>query len=79
MQITRARGDNRELTVSAEPNPSMKQQEVWSFPDASEFAPRRLINCANLITSLGTDADELRRYVCALDLHEKETAHGLFS
>ena len=79
MQITRARGDNRELIVSAEPKPSMEDQKVWCFPNASDLAPRRLINCANLITSLGTDADELRRYVCALDLHEKETAHGLFS
>ena len=37
------------------------------------------LNCANLITSLGSDADGFRRYVCALDLHEKEKPHGLFS
>ena len=79
MQITRAGDDYRELIVSPEPKPFMNQQGVWAYPDASDLAPRRLIDCANLITSLGTDADELRRYVCALDLHEKEKTHGLFS
>ena len=79
MQITRARGDNRELAVSPEPEPLMKQQQVWAFPDASDLAPCCLIDCANLIIFLGNDGYELCCYVCALDLYEKEKTHGLFS
>ena len=56
----------------------MIQQDVWAFPEASDPSPRRLINCANLIKSLGNDADELRRYVCARDLHEKPRRIPLF-
>ena len=57
----------------------MTQQDIWAFPDASDLSPRRLINCANLITTLGSDADELRRYVCARDLHEKERSINISS
>ena len=49
----------------------MTQQGIWAFPDASDLSPRRLVNCANLIKSLGTEATELRRYVCARDLSKK--------
>ena len=79
MQINRPKGDNRTLAAGLIPEPLMPQQQVWAFPDASDLSPRRLVDCANLITSLGTDADEMRRYICALDLHEREKSHGLFS
>ena len=79
MQITRARDDDRELQFSPEPQPLMTQVPVWAFPDASDLAPLSpcRLNCANVITSLGSDADGLRRYVCALDSLEKERPHGL--
>ena len=77
-QIRRPKGDDRKLEVGLVPEPSMEVKDIWAYPHASDLSPRRLVNCANLITSLGTDADELRRYVCALDLREK-TTHGLFA
>ena len=73
-QIKRSFDDNRNLPVSPKPQVEMKQQDIWAFPDASDLSPRRLINCANLIKSLGNKASELRRYVCARDLSEKPKA-----
>lgn len=67
------------IAVSVTPQPFMTQQEIWAYPNASDLAPRRLVNCANLITSLGANADELRRYICALNLREKETSQDLFT
>ena len=77
-QLKRRRGDQRKVPVSPFPQPDMPQQEIWAFPNASDLAPRRLVNCANLTKQLGPDADEMRRYICALDLREKERGHGLF-
>ena len=82
MQITRPRGDSRIIAVEPSeplPEPFMQNIQIWAFPQASDLSPRRLINCANLITSLGNDADQLRRYVCALDIRENDSNHGLFS
>ena len=79
MSTTRAKEDKRILPSREFPEPRMNQQEIWGYPDTSDLAPRRLINCANLITSLGADADEVRRYVCAVDLREKEKPHNLFA
>ena len=79
MQIKRAKGDVRELPVSVQPEPIMTQQAVWAFPDSSELAPKRLVNCANIIKDLRAEADRFRRYVCALDLRENESNHGIFS
>ena len=79
LQIKRQKGDSRTLEAGLVPKVIMPEQQVWAFPDASDLSPHRLVNCTNLITSLGTDADEMRRYICALDLHEREKAHGLFS
>ena len=56
----------------------MTTEDVWAHPHASDLSQSRLCNCANLITSLGDDAKEIRRYVCALDLHEKKN-HKLFA
>ena len=78
MQITRERGDSRVIPVEPLPEPRMATIQIRAFPQASDLSPRRLINCANLITSLGDDADDLRRYVCALDIHENDSNHGLF-
>lgn len=39
------------------------------FPKASDLAPRRLVNAANLLTTIeGKTADRLRRYVCSNNL-----------
>lgn len=77
-QLKRPRGDQRKVPVSPFPQLVMKQQEIWAFPDTSDLAPRRLVNCANLTKQLGADANEMRRYICAQDLREKERSHGLF-
>lgn len=79
MSITRDKQDERILPSYEFPQLIMTQQEIWAYPDTSDLSPRRLINCANLITSLGPDADKIRRYVCALDLREKEKPHNLFA
>ena len=77
-QLKRPRGDQRKVPVSPFPQLVMEQQEIWAFPDTSDLAPRRLVNCANLTKQLGADANEMRRYICAQDLREKERSHGLF-
>ena len=73
-QIKRSANDDRIIPVSAKPHVGMTQRDIWAFPDTSDLALRRLINCADLIKSLGDDATELRRYVCARDLREKPKA-----
>ena len=75
-QIRRAKEDKREFTVYSKPQADMIRQEIRTFPDASGLSPRRLLNCANLIRTLGSDADGMRRYVCACDSREKEKNYG---
>jgi len=64
------------LTYFQSHQPKYKE---WTFADASYLAPRRLVNCANLIRTLGDDANDMRHYIQARDPTEKDKNHGLFS
>ena len=57
----------------------LQNRQVWAFPQASDLSPRHLINYLKLIKSLEEDADQLQRYVLALDLREDDENYGLFS
>ena len=58
-QIKRSFKDRRIHPVSPKPQVSISQQDTWTFPDTSDLAPRRLVNCANLDAVLWWDEASL--------------------
>lgn len=77
--IRRRKDDNREILDDHVPKPEMRKIEIWAFPKISDLAPRRLVNCANLLKSRQEDgADTVRRYILGNDL-SPTGSHGLFT
>lgn len=77
LQLKRPKDDTRDIIDCLAPSPDMPQIQVWAFPDIPH--PRRLVGCAKLLTTLeGSEADEMRRYICALDLSESKAKLNLF-
>lgn len=50
---------------------------MWAFPNASDLAPRRLVNAANNVKAKGSEADALRQLLCGNDF-SRQINHGLF-
>lgn len=77
--VRRRKGDNREILDDHVPKLKMRTTKIWAFPKISDFAPRRLINCANLLKSRQDDgAETVRRYILGNDL-SPSGSHGLFT
>ncbi|KAL9042205.1 MAG: hypothetical protein Q9180_000765 [Flavoplaca navasiana] len=71
--ITRPEGDTRKLPCSRAPSMDMIEQNVWAFPETTDLAVRRLINCANKVSEADTSeksAAEMHRLLMARDLRE---------
>ena len=60
LQARRPRGDDRQIPTERIPSPRMEMGDVWSFPETTDLAPRRPINCANIIVERGVE--DIQRY-----------------
>ena len=80
LTIKRPKDDNSDLKVTKIPKSDIRTVPVWICPETSDLSPRRLVHCANMIREVnGPEADELRRYSMALDLHEQDNKNGIFN
>lgn len=81
LQITRSEHDSTDMTVASRPSSDMLQEsnhEVWIFPEVSDVAAQRLVDCASkLLNSPEPKMDEVRRLTQARDLREA-AKHGIF-
>ncbi|KAL8857991.1 MAG: hypothetical protein Q9178_005451 [Gyalolechia marmorata] len=78
--LKRRNDDELAVDTSNVPSGDMKTiDSIWMFPEVTGLAARRKVNCANIIAEQkGQGADEMRRYVQALDLSEP-VKPGLFA
>ncbi|KAI4253907.1 MAG: hypothetical protein LQ352_003415, partial [Teloschistes flavicans] len=62
------------IPFSRMPHLNMEQQKVWAYPEVSDASPRRLVACTKLIAEKisGPAAQELKRYLLAKDLRERD-------
>lgn len=70
--VRRAKEDTRDIFNNGMPKRAMKEMPVWAFPNASDLAPRHLINAANNIKAKG-----LRLILCAKQSVETTCLHKL--
>jgi len=76
--VRRAKEDARDIFNNGMPKRAIKEMPVWAFPNASDLAPRRLVNAANNIKAKGSEAHSLRQLICGNDL-SPQASHGLLS
>ncbi len=76
LHMHRRNEDTREISTSPCPAIDMPMRNTWLFPETTDLAARRLVNCANLIYD-NEDDEDLHRYVQGRDLREIKN-HGLF-
>jgi len=76
--VRRAKEDTRDIFNNGMPKRAMEEMPVWAFPNASDLAPRRLVNAANNIKAKGSEADSLRQLICGNDF-SPQASHGLFT
>ncbi|KAL8776146.1 MAG: hypothetical protein Q9213_008375 [Squamulea squamosa] len=52
LEVNRPIDDKRVIVTDRKPSPSMAETQVWAFPETSDLAVRRLINCVNEVVKL---------------------------
>lgn len=75
LHIHRRFDDPRTIITSPRPSSNMPTSDVWLFPETTDLAAKRLVNCANLVND--SEDEDLHRYVQARDIRETRV-HGLF-
>ncbi|KAL8772460.1 MAG: hypothetical protein Q9209_002412 [Squamulea sp. 1 TL-2023] len=66
--------EKRAIVTDRKPSLNMEETQVWAFPETSDLAVRRLINCVNEVATLHPadySVGELQWFLKALDLEER--------
>ncbi|KAL8950400.1 MAG: hypothetical protein Q9222_003558 [Ikaeria aurantiellina] len=79
-EVRRRNEDDRKIKASFKfPQAANMNTDIWAFPDTSDTAAKRLVNCANDFANVSDAYEEVQRVILANDLRDPVKTRNPFA